>query len=325
MNATMPRILAACSILLNLCAFVVFGMWLLKLRIVSNAGDYGFHVAHRGPPEWLIAALVLAILGVLATGAYLIVLMRSRRAAPEPSSRWPRVLAGLAILGITAPALAIVPCSVWQLPAAQKQAREEAVREAPFRKPLKDLNDEEYVVRRDAAVTLATAPWIPESAIPALMKAAARNDGEPSSFAILALGHFLEHADEVVPTLVELLDKPELGPQAGEVLGKFGKPGVDALMRATKSENAQARASAAHGLGSATQPETAVIPRLMGLLHDEDSSVRAMAAMSLGAWGVKAEPALPALRAMANDPDSNVRSQAEFAANDITGRLGSRE
>ena len=324
MNPRIPKSLAACALILNACAFVVFVIWISKLRIASNPGDYGFHVTHRGPPAWLIAALALSILGVMATCACLVALMLSGPAGHQPRSHRRRALTSLAALGVAAPAVIIVPGSVWLLPAAQKEARLESAREAPSRAQLKALTDENYAVRRDAAISLATASWLPESAIPKLMKAAARNDGEPSSFAILALGHFRDRASEVVPGLVDLLEKPEIGPAAGEVLGRFGKPGMDALMRASTSENAQVRASAAHGLGRTTHFEEAVIARLMELLHDEDGSVRAMSAMSLGIWGIKSESALQELNAMANDPDPDVRREAQIAANAIASRVGPR-
>ncbi len=324
MNSSYAKSLAIGSLILNSCAFLVFGMWLFKLRIASNAGDYGFHVTHRGPPEWLIAALVLAILGVVATVGCLIALAVSRRGMPDAHSQRVRVLTGLAIVVISAPAIVIIPGSMWMLPAAEKEARQEALREAPVRGPLKALTDENYAVRRDAAQQLVAASWLPESAIPKLLKAAARNDGEPSFGAVLALGHFHDNAGKVVPGLVDLLGTPGIGPAAGEALGGFGKPGVDALMRATTSEHAQVRASAAHGLCRATWFENAMIPRLIELLQDEDGSVRAMSAMSLGVWGGKAESALPALRAMADDPDPDVRRETALAVNSIVSRTGSR-
>ncbi len=338
-----PKILAACSLILNLCAVVVFVRWLAELDIRSGS-EYSYSVAHRGPPAWLIAALVLSILGVVSTIAYLVL---SGRAGRQPRSQWPRVLASMAALGLALPAIIIIPASIWQLPAAQQAARREAAmpyrkvaipnREAAIqneaakipdkseiKKFLRDLDNDDYMVRHGAAKDLASAPSLPESAIPKLLEVAARNEGEISIYAVDALRHFPDHTSEVVPGLVTLLDKRELGLRAGEALGVYGKPGVDALLTASKSTKWRARESAAHGLGSATYFEQGIIVRLTELLRDEDASVRSASAISLYGFGVKSESALPVLESMANDSDPKARSEAERTAYEIKRQLGSR-
>ena len=323
MNPLIPRILAACSLTLNPCAAVAFVMWLTKLRIGSNPTNYGFHVTELGPPNWLIAALVLSILGVLSTCVSLLVFWRARRAAQPFRSSLLRVLTGLAILGVTAPAIVIIPGSAWLLPGAQEEARREALihNKPEIDRLLKVLPDENYYVRRDAAQRLAKASWLPDNAIPKLMKAAARDDGEPSFFAVQALTYFRDKPDEVIPGLVDLLDGPDIALAAGEALGGFGKPGVDALLQASKSGKAPVRQSAAHGLGRCSYFEEEIVARLTELLRDENGSVRAASAMSLGILGAKSESALPALQSMADDPDPQARGDAGWAATAIASKV----
>ncbi len=325
MKPHIPKILAACSLILNSCALIFFVRWLFKLKVSGIAGHVGFQVTHRGPVEWLIAALVLSILGVLTTVVSLIGLTRKRGAAHPTHSSWLRVLTGLALLGVTAPAIGIIPGSALLLPSAQREARREAaIHDLPeIDRLLKALKDENYDVRRDAAQKLRSESWLPESAIPTLTKAAARHDGEPSTLSVQALAHFHNIPDDVAPRLVGLLDTPEIGPVAGEVLGGFGETGVDALLKASKSRDAQVRQSAAHGLGKCSNFKEEIIPQLTGLLSDENGSVRAAAAMSLGSWGVKSKSALPILQSMANDPDPDARSDAGWAAREIASRTRS--
>jgi len=326
MKQHLLKILAVCSLILNGCALVFFVKWLSKLRLAGIAGHVGYQVTHRGPAEWLMAALVLSILGVITTVVSLIGLTRKRRTAQPSHSSWLRVLTGLAILGVTAPAIVIIPGSAWQLPVEQRKNRHDAaIHGIPdIDSLLKALKDENYHVRREAAQRLASASWLPDRAIPKLFKAAARNDGEPSYFAVRALAHFRDIPSEVVPGLVDVLDEPEIGPVAGEVLGGYGETGVDALLQASKSKNAQVRQSAAHGLGNASNFREEIIVQLTELLRDENGSVRAAAAMSLGSWGVKSKSALPLLESMANDPDPNVRRDAGWAARNIASRVGPR-
>jgi len=232
----------------------------------------------------------------------------------------------MAVIFFALPALIIIPGSAWQLPAAKERKRVEAanqLREAALHnqpaidKLLADLKDNNYDVRRGAALKLANESWLPDSAIPTLLKTARREERETSYYAVLALGCYHDRAEDIVPGLAALLDKPELGNGAAEVLAGNGEAGYRALMKASTSKKAQARQSAANGLGKAGYFEEATIVRLTDMLGDGDAFVRSAAAMSLGLLGTKSQSALPALGAMAADPDPAVRNQADIATGHI--------
>lgn len=311
MQRMVPILLAALAIVLNVSALANFLVWLSQTDFMF--GHF------KGPPESLMAALILSVLGVLSTIAWLAALFLSPRHPTRPRGVL-RVLGGLAVVAMTAPALIIVPVGALEWTDARTQVRRNRVARTPtddaagVERLILSLNDEDYHVRRRAASSLAASRIVPADAIPLLTEVASRREELTSYYAVKTLGRFGPEADTAIPTLITLLDAPSpLGLTAAEALAQIGGRALPEVLAASHSGDAQVRESAAQGLEGFSSSTEEMIVRLAVMVGDSNARVRTVAAASLGMHGIAAQAALPELDKVLYDSDPQVRAAAERA------------
>lgn len=158
--------------------------------------------------------------------------------------------------------------------------------------------------------------------------------------------------DAAMPPLLELLNDPVLGSQAGTALARASKPSsraripeflrclkieasrnacgtalakaakgakvhLPAIAVAAKNSDSVVRAFACAAMGEVGGGEA--VATLQAALGDPAASVRAAAAASLGRMGKTALPARAALKAAAKDADPDVRHEAREALKRVRG------
>ena len=131
---------------------------------------------------------------------------------------------------------------------------------------------------------------------------------------------------KAVPDLIAALenDRKTIRWAAGSVLGRIGKPALNAVLKSLKHKNPQVREQAARCLGimatkgSFGHRRKAVITALKKATQDPDDTVSKRATHALGAFGADGTPAIAALIKNLKHKDYLVR----FAAADSLGNLG---
>jgi HEAT repeat protein len=178
------------------------------------------------------------------------------------------------------------------------------------------LNDPDRAVKRAAAIGLATFSAEEEKVVEALAGALNDKDEQVRGWAALGLGG-RKSAHRLFSSIEAMLKDADGWPRlrAAEALYRLdAKDGQTAVLKALKSGDAPARASAAEALGSFRAEPTPVIAGLAGALGDGDVTVRFRAVRSLKNLGTVAKDAVPALsRAVVDDRDATVRASAAEA------------
>lgn len=123
------------------------------------------------------------------------------------------------------------------------------------------------------------------------------------------------NAGFAAPRLIRLLNDPdtEVRNAAGKALEAIGPGAAQALVKASKNQDANIRKSVA--LIFVKVDLYAALPVQIEALKDEDASVRSAAAASLGWYlqGPEEKTVIPALIAALKDRDASVRSSAAFS------------
>lgn len=140
--------------------------------------------------------------------------------------------------------------------------------------------------------------------------------------AVSALANMHSHSEVVVPALIKAMHDPAPAVQfqAFRGLGRFGdeaKGAVPDLFQIlTNDVRLDNRCNAAQALRRIANPE-ALVPILIGWLHDTNGYYRAAGASSLEGFGKDAESAIPALVQMLSDEDPWIRYVATGAVRSI--------
>lgn len=178
------------------------------------------------------------------------------------------------------------------------------------------LRDADRAVRRAAAIGLATFSAEEEKVVEALESALQDKDEQVRGWAALGLGG-RKSARRLFSSMEAMLKDADGWPRlrAAEALYRLdAKDGQAAVLKALKSAEAPARASAAEALGNFRAEPAPVVAGLAGALGDGDVTVRFRAVRSLRNLGPIARDAVPALsRAVLEDRDATVRASAAEA------------
>ncbi|MFQ5456108.1 MAG: HEAT repeat domain-containing protein [Nitrospirota bacterium] len=152
---------------------------------------------------------------------------------------------------------------------------------------IRKLNDEEWIVRSEAAEALGNKG--DKKAIPALVAALndEENDEDVKWNIIWALGAIGDK--EAVPALIEVLKDNDLQGAASKSLKRIGKDAVPDLTAALKSKYKLIRWSVADLLGIIGDPSA--IPALMERVNDTDEGVAWSVRRALKRLGWKKEKA----------------------------------
>ena len=165
------------------------------------------------------------------------------------------------------------------------------------------LNDPDRGVKRSAAIGLATFSAEEEKVVAALEGALQDRDEQVRGWAALGLGGRKSAGrlfSAIEPMLKDVDGWPRL--RAAEALYRLDtKQGQTAVLKALKSGDAPARASAAEALGSFRAEPAPVIAGLAAALGDGDVTVRFRAVRSLKGFGSVAKNVVPASRAVLED------------------------
>jgi endoglucanase len=156
---------------------------------------------------------------------------------------------------------------------------------AYVRQLVKELGDQEWSVRRDAAAALKLTGPDGEIAVPALTAALGDEEWQvrrPAAEALANLGPASEHA---VPALIRALKDAEW---------QVRKPAADALA----------------AIGVASRP---ALPELLDMVDDEEWQIRKAAILALGSIAPDDMTVRKALQGLFNDPEPQVRQAAEHA------------
>jgi HEAT repeat protein len=121
-------------------------------------------------------------------------------------------------------------------------------------------------------------------------------------------------AAPAIPQLIAALGDPlaQVAMDAGDALGRIGKPAVPPLIRALKSSDPSVRAWAAYAVRKVGPEARDAMPALAGLLRDDRTA--AAAAQSLSVMGA---PAVPALLEGLRNGSPLLREKAASALGDI--------
>ncbi|MFO0810667.1 MAG: HEAT repeat domain-containing protein [Gemmataceae bacterium] len=185
-----------------------------------------------------------------------------------------------------------------RLAADDKTAKAPPAKQPPIAEIVKQLEDKDAKVRRQAAHDLGR-----------------RND-----------------AAAVAPLVAVLKKDKDAGVRwtAAESLGalkKLAKAAVPDLLAALKDADPMVRETAAESLADINLEPAKVVPALVELLGDADMNVRCAAAASLGDYKVAAQSAIPALeKVRKNDKHLFVREAADEAIqaiNKAASKVGS--
>ncbi|MFO0707665.1 MAG: HEAT repeat domain-containing protein [Nitrospira sp.] len=173
------------------------------------------------------------------------------------------------------------------------------------------LNDPDWVVRREAVITLGE--MADERCVAPLAKALRDGDWQVREVAIEALGHV---GSPAVDTLIKLLRDWDVRKYAIGALGKIRDERVlDPLMQQLKND--EFKDDAINALVELGEPS---VPRLIAALKDKDENVRKSAVLGLGR--IKAGEAIDPLIAMLQDKDWFTRLTAAAALESIGDERG---
>ena len=199
-------------------------------------------------------------------------------------------------------------------------------------------------VRIKAADDLGVLGELAVLAVPSLAEALGDSNETVRAAAAEALGKIGVTNEQVIEKLLATMEKAEVyydSEHAADALAKLGRPGMLALLKATRFEGYAVGDKAAEALAYIGQPavafllemvnadsidaaaavralddiaDPAAVPELMQALHHKDGRVRAAAASALGRAGEAGDRAvIAALRGVIDDEDEQVREGAAFA------------
>lgn len=171
---------------------------------------------------------------------------------------------------------------------------------------LESLQDWQAEVRKAAADALGNIGPTAKEAVPDLTRLLRDKESGVRGFAARALGKIGSEAKPAIRALTELLhDEPMdgVGPKTGhvcdiaaEALQQIGpEAAIPALRDLLSDEGAEARRSAAKGLGLFGPEAKTAIPDLIAALRDQSWEVRRTATETLGEIGPEAKAATPKL------------------------------
>lgn len=173
------------------------------------------------------------------------------------------------------------------------------------------LNDPDWVVRREAVITLGEMG--DERCVEPLARALRDGDWQVREVAIEAMGQV---GSPAVETLIKLLRDWEVRKYAIAALGKIRDERVlDPLM--LQLRNDEFKDDAVDALVALGEPS---VERLIGALRDKDENVRKCAVLALGR--IKSSEAVDGLIAMLNDKDWFTRLTAAAALESIGDERG---
>jgi HEAT repeat protein len=158
------------------------------------------------------------------------------------------------------------------------------------------------------------------------MLEASLNSGDPyvRAFAAYALGNLGPTAVQALPALVAAYRREE-GEGRGTAVGALGQLGplakqaVPVLIEGLRNQRNHRRWATARALGRIGPDAKAAVPALTTALADGNNHVRVYVAQALGRIGVEAASAVPALTSAVDDPDEAVRREASAALARIRG------
>ncbi|MEK7486270.1 MAG: HEAT repeat domain-containing protein [Planctomycetota bacterium] len=220
---------------------------------------------------------------------------------------------------------------------------------------LEALQDEEWIVRREAAESLGgmgnTSPEVVTGLVGALhdenkdvrkkVAWALGKIGTDSTEAALALVEILKDSNPdvrywgawslgelgakakgAIPELVETLKdpSPDIREKAGLVLGKMGseaKGAVPALLELMKDDYEEVLKKAAWALGQIRPDSKETVPAFIGLMKNTNWKTRYEAAGALARIGSEAKEAVPVLVEALKDENEDVRKKAALALGEI--------
>jgi HEAT repeat protein len=169
---------------------------------------------------------------------------------------------------------------------------------------------------RAAAVVLGKIGPEAADAVPALLKQVNNEEAVVRREVLFALGKIGPAAKDAVPAALACVDDPDAAVRYSAVysLGRIGPDAAAATERLLKELDSEDRYYAtccAMSLVRIDPGNSTIVPRvlplLMGALRHDDSSVRTEAASTLGMLGPKARPGLNALKNAAYDQSPIVR------------------
>jgi HEAT repeat protein len=177
------------------------------------------------------------------------------------------------------------------------------------------LEDEDEYVRTAASRALGKIGPEAERAIPALMKMIKDQVMIVRMGAAAGLGGIGPKAREAIPLLADALESPHedhnVKREAAEALGKMGPEAIPSLVKALQNNQYFARRMSALALGEIGGADA--VPALIKALQDGDRSVRVISVQALGKIGPDAREAIPALTRALKDTHYSVRWNATRA------------
>jgi hypothetical protein len=162
------------------------------------------------------------------------------------------------------------------------------------------------------------------AALPVLLELLGGADRDVRNWTVEILNLWREYPpelDEAIPLLIRMLDEERTLWAASEVLRRFGRRAVPALVEAMASDNKVARQGATRSLWHMGSGASPAVPALVGALKDDDDLTRLLAVEALGYIGPEAQPAVGPLIAVLKDKYDTARAMAA----ETLGKIGSHE
>ena len=165
---------------------------------------------------------------------------------------------------------------------------------------VKALTLDRKKVRINAANALYDIGPNAKHALPALFKALTEEEDEHVRGQVMRAIQAIGVGKDDIPALAAALDDSSwvVRQTASRLLKRFDADSIALLIEALQSERPEARAEAAHTLGSMGADATQAVPALIKLLDDSEMNVVTAATEALGDIGPAAKEALPALRGL---------------------------
>lgn len=194
---------------------------------------------------------------------------------------------------------------------------------APAAQYIRQLSDEDWQVRRQAAFDLAALQDDDRTTVAALISSLSDDDSRVRRAAADALGEIGPKASRSIPALLNLFDDidPSVIESAARATGLMGSRASranDELTMLLQHSDARIRGAAAVSIGQLGRRARSSMPELSQNLGDADPAVRAAAAHSLGAMGTSASKYSSRLVRLLDDGEPEVRNAASRAL----GRIG---
>ena len=180
------------------------------------------------------------------------------------------------------------------------------------------LKDDQSFVRGEAAFALSRLDNSSETVVSALIARFQDPDAGVRDRAAIALGNLGHSSETVASALIARLmdDQSCMCRGAALALGQLGNSSesvVSTLLIRLQDDDYVVRGEAAYALGQLGNSSESVINALLKRLMDDQSFVRGWAAFALGQLGNSSETVVNALLALIEDHDSHVRGEATSA------------